>query len=91
MSVRLTKVNDYKNLLDDYDTWLFDCDGVLWHDDQVIDGVIEVLGILRRQGEHLLNSRPHFVLKKAGKKIIFVTNNATKSRKAYKAKFDKLG
>jgi len=75
MSVRLTKVNDYKKLLGDYDTWLFDCDGVLWHDGQVIDGVIEVLGILRRQG----------------KKIIFVTNNATKSRRTYKAKFNELG
>ena len=27
----------------------------------------------------------------AGKKIIFVTNNATKSRRTYKSKFDKLG
>ncbi len=52
MSVHLTKIKDYKNLLDNYETWLFDCDGVLWHDDEVIDGVIEVLGILRRQGEH---------------------------------------
>jgi len=52
MSVHLTNIKDYKNLLDNYDTWLFDCDGVLWHDDEVIDGVIEVLGILRRQGEY---------------------------------------
>ena len=43
---------DFRNLLDSYDTWLFDCDGVLWNDDQMIDGVIEVLGILRRQGEY---------------------------------------
>jgi len=49
---RLTSVKDYKNVLDSYDTWLFDCDGVLWHDVQVIEGVIEVLGILRRQGEN---------------------------------------
>jgi ribonucleotide monophosphatase NagD (HAD superfamily) len=27
----------------------------------------------------------------AGKKIVFVTNNATQSRKSYKKKFDKLG
>ena len=63
MSVRLTKVNDYKNLLDNYDTWLFDCDGVLWHDHEMIDGVIEVLEILRRQGEYCYHSGPGFVLK----------------------------
>jgi 4-nitrophenyl phosphatase len=57
MSVRLTTPDDYKSLLDNHDTWLFDCDGVLWHDDEVIDGVIEVLGILRCQGEHCYNSR----------------------------------
>jgi ribonucleotide monophosphatase NagD (HAD superfamily) len=27
----------------------------------------------------------------SGKDIVFVTNNATKSRRQYKAKFDKLG
>lgn len=51
-SVRLRTPVDFRNLLDSYDTWLFDCDGVLWNDDQMIDGVIEVLGILRRQGEY---------------------------------------
>ena len=57
--ISLITVNDYKNVLDNYDTWLFDCDGVLWRDDQVIDGVTEVLGLLRRQGElYCCNSTP---------------------------------
>jgi len=54
---------------------MFDCDGVLWNGDHLIDGAIEVLAILRDRK----------------KKVLFVTNNATKSRKAYKSKFDKLG
>ena len=51
MSTRLTTQDAYKGVLDSYDTWLFDCDGVLWHDDRLIDGVIEVLKMLRRQSE----------------------------------------
>ncbi|KAG5641372.1 hypothetical protein DXG03_005378 [Asterophora parasitica] len=75
MSVRLSSTQDYASLLDRYDTWMFDCDGVLWHGDRLIDGVVEVLEMLRRKN----------------KKVLFVTNNATKSRKSYKGKFDHLG
>ncbi|KAF9001193.1 HAD-like domain-containing protein [Cyathus striatus] len=75
MSVRLSSTADYSTLLDKYDTWLFDCDGVLWRGEKLIEGVVEVL--------HLLRTRK--------KKVIFVTNNATKSRKSYKGKFDQLG
>ena len=48
MSTLLSTREDYNKLLDSYDTWLFDCDGVLWRGDHLIDGVPEVLGILRR-------------------------------------------
>ncbi|EIN14684.1 p-nitrophenyl phosphatase, partial [Punctularia strigosozonata HHB-11173 SS5] len=72
---RLTAPSDYAQLLEKYDTWLFDCDGVLWTGDRLIDGAKEVLGILRKHK----------------KSVIFVTNNATKSRKNYKKKFDSLG
>jgi len=75
MSTRLSSQKDYKKLLDSYDTWLFDCDGVLWRGDHLLDGVIEVLDMLRRRD----------------KKVVFVTNNATKSRRNYKTKFDQLG
>ncbi|KAJ7639761.1 HAD-like domain-containing protein [Mycena polygramma] len=75
MSARLSSVADYETLLDKYDTWMFDCDGVLWHGDRLIDGAIEVLDLLRSRQ----------------KKVLFVTNNATKSRKSYKGKFDQLG
>ena len=49
MAARLSTRDDYADLLDKYDTWLFDCDGVLWEGDRLIDGATEVLGILRRQ------------------------------------------
>jgi 4-nitrophenyl phosphatase len=72
---RLSSPTDYTELLDAYDTWLFDCDGVLWHGDTLVPGATDVLDLLRRRGKH----------------ILFVTNNATKSRKSYKKKFDTLG
>jgi hypothetical protein len=72
---RLSSKADYDALLDKYDTWLFDCDGVLWSGDHVLEGVTDVLGLLRRRG----------------KVVLFVTNNATKSRVSYKKKFDGLG
>jgi len=62
-------------LLDAVDVFIFDCDGVIWKGDTVIDGVPAILEKLRA----------------AGKKLFFVTNNSTKSRKGYKAKFDSLG
>lgn len=63
-----------KNFMDGIDIFIFDCDGVIWRGDSVIDGVPAVLDKLRA----------------AGKRCFFVTNNSTKSRKGYKAKFDSL-
>ncbi|KAK0194642.1 HAD-like domain-containing protein [Armillaria mellea] len=75
MSTRLSSAEDYESLIDKYDTWMFDCDGVLWHGDRLIDGAVDVLRLLRNRK----------------KSVLFVTNNATKSRKSYKGKFDQLG
>jgi 4-nitrophenyl phosphatase len=47
MSVHLSSAQEYAALLDRYDTWMFDCDGVLWHGDRLIDGVVDVLELLR--------------------------------------------
>lgn len=49
MSVRISSPDEYAKLLDKYDTWLFDCDGVLWRGDLLIEGVTEVLDMLRRR------------------------------------------
>jgi len=75
MSIRISTPSEYAKLLDNYDTWLFDCDGVLWRGDHLIEGATQVLDMLRRRN----------------KRVVFVTNNATKSRKTYKSKFDQLG
>jgi len=69
---RLTEPSEF---LDSVDVLIFDCDGVIWKGDSVIDRVPSVLEKLR----------------KMGKKLFFVTNNSTKSRKGYKKKFDSLG
>ncbi|KAJ1973129.1 hypothetical protein H4R34_005182, partial [Dimargaris verticillata] len=66
---------DRATFVDRFDTFLLDCDGVLWHDKFVIDGVTETLAKLRQKG----------------KRILFVTNNSTKSRDAYLKKFQSLG
>lgn len=47
MAVRLTSREEYATLIGKYDTFLFDCDGVLWNGDAVVDGIIDVLGMLR--------------------------------------------
>jgi 4-nitrophenyl phosphatase len=48
MAVRLSSADDYSKLIEKYDTWMFDCDGVLWAGDHLIDGSIEVLHLLRK-------------------------------------------
>ncbi|XP_078439238.1 2-phosphoglycolate phosphatase 2 [Wolffia australiana] len=64
-----------KDLLESVDVFLFDCDGVIWKGDKLIDGVPDALQSLRSWG----------------KKLAFVTNNSSKSRKQYVKKFQELG
>ncbi|KAJ3047489.1 hypothetical protein HK097_011491, partial [Rhizophlyctis rosea] len=61
--------------IDSVDTFLLDCDGVIWASYVVYDGVAETLDYLRSKG----------------KRILFVTNNSTKSRPAYVKLFQSLG
>ncbi|KAK7439856.1 hypothetical protein VKT23_017427 [Stygiomarasmius scandens] len=70
-----TTVEDYRKIVDDYDTWLFDCDGVIWKGNTPIQGAAEVSQFLRSRG----------------KRIIFVTNNPTHSRATFKKKFAAMG
>ncbi|XP_019714026.1 glycerol-3-phosphate phosphatase [Hippocampus comes] len=64
-----------KQLLASVDSVLFDCDGVIWRGDQAIPGAPRVIELLK---EH-------------GKKVFFVTNNSTKTRKMYVDKMSTLG
>lgn len=72
---KLDAASTASNLLSKTDVFIFDCDGVIWKGDNLIDGVPAVLEELRKQG----------------KMIFFVTNNSTKSRKGYLKKFKELG
>ncbi|KAI1818839.1 HAD-like domain-containing protein [Poronia punctata] len=61
--------------LDKFDVFLFDCDGVLWSGDHVFEGTVETLELLRAKG----------------KRVVFVTNNSTKSRQDYQKKLTAMG
>ncbi|GJN40249.1 hypothetical protein PR202_gb29436 [Eleusine coracana subsp. coracana] len=63
-----------RSLVDGVDAFLFDCDGVIWKGDKLIEGVPETMELLR----------------KMGKKLVFVTNNSRKSRRQYSKKFRAL-
>ncbi|ORX87172.1 4-nitrophenylphosphatase [Basidiobolus meristosporus CBS 931.73] len=67
MMHKISTTEEAREFLDSIDTFLFDCDGVLWEGDRVLDGVRETLSLLRQ----------------TGKRILFVTNNSTKSRSMY--------
>ncbi|KAH3660304.1 hypothetical protein OGAPHI_006890 [Ogataea philodendri] len=75
MSVKIATKTQVETVLDKYDTFLFDCDGVLWLGNHLLPSVVETLTLLRSHG----------------KKVIFVTNNSTKSRADYVHKFEKFG
>jgi len=64
-----------KDLIASVTAVLFDCDGVIWHPQGPIDGAAQLLESLRNMG----------------KKVIFVTNNNTKSITQLGEKFKKFG
>ncbi|XP_002534339.3 phosphoglycolate phosphatase 2 [Ricinus communis] len=72
---QLLSSNNFRTLFDSVEAFLFDCDGVIWKGDKLIDGVSQSLELLRSKG----------------KKLVFVTNNSLKSRKQYSKKFHSLG
>ncbi|KAL7627025.1 p-nitrophenyl phosphatase [Parahypoxylon ruwenzoriense] len=61
--------------LDKFDVFLLDCDGVLWSGDYLFEGIVETLELLRSRG----------------KRLVFVTNNSTKSRPDYQKKLTAMG
>jgi 4-nitrophenyl phosphatase/phosphoglycolate phosphatase len=66
----------HEELLASVDAFIFDCDGVVWKGESAIPGAAAALARL---------ATTH------GKRSFFVTNNSTKTRAAYKEKFDRLG
>lgn len=72
---KLATSSDYQEIIGRYDTFLFDCDGVIWRGNTAIPGVAQTLDMLRVKG----------------KRLIFVTNNSNTSRSHYVTKFAKFG
>ena len=68
-------LQDQKSFFNSFDTVLTDCDGVLWSGNTPIPGSVEMIHKFREMG----------------KKVIYVTNNATRSRKEYVTKMEDLG
>ena len=64
-----------KDFVERYDFILCDCDGVLWRNSEAVAGVPKTLNRLRE----------------LGKKIIFATNNSTKTREEFMNKLRRLG
>lgn len=58
-----------------YDGFIFDMDGVIWRAKEIVPGAKEAISLLRD----------------AGKKILFVTNNASESRQYQHEKLQSLG
>ncbi|KAJ9120096.1 hypothetical protein QFC22_002994 [Naganishia vaughanmartiniae] len=94
---RLSKPDEYAALLDRFDTFLFDCDGVIWTGSTLVPYMIDVLTMLRSKGEYsefqlrVLAEELNQGMTPIGKNILFVTNNASKSREMYKKAFDGFG
>jgi phosphoglycolate/pyridoxal phosphate phosphatase family enzyme len=71
----LKTVDDRKGFLSNYDNILLDCDGVLWAGEQLFPNIKETLESLQANG----------------KRIFFISNNASKSREEFCKKFRRLG
>lgn len=72
---KITTKAQVEQLLDKYDYFLFDCDGVIWTGNHLLPHVAETIALLKRNN----------------KKVYFVTNNSSKLRNDYLEKFSKLG
>ncbi len=68
-------MHSLKNELEEKEAFLLDMDGVIYVEDDPIDGSLEAIRNLRQNG----------------KKLVFLTNNSTKTREEYKEKLLRLG
>lgn len=64
-----------ENLIEKYNYFIFDCDGVLWDQDEPIEGAIDFVKYLTQQG----------------KKVFFVTNSSWRGQIEVYEHFVKLG
>ena len=75
MTIKIATRGAAEKILDKYDTYLFDCDGVIWIGNELLPSVKETLELLQSKKKNL----------------IFVSNNSTKARDQYIEKLAGLG
>ncbi|KAG6548634.1 hypothetical protein Mapa_009788 [Marchantia paleacea] len=68
-------LTDAAQLISSVETFIFDCDGVIWNSGELLEGVKETVDLLRT----------------LGKRLYFLTNNSTKSRRQYAERANKFG
>lgn len=73
--INLNSLQEVDKLLSSIDYVLTDCDGVIYLNNTIISGTPETLNMLRAKG----------------KKIVFASNNSSKSRKSVLTKLNKMG
>ncbi|KAL3111363.1 hypothetical protein niasHT_019593 [Heterodera trifolii] len=74
-SLRLPQRIGAQHFWNNFDNILFDADGVLWREQQPLEGAVELVGALL----------------KAGKRVVVVTNNSTQSCAEYVKKCQRIG
>ena len=55
----LNTKEEYETLVDKFDTFMFDCDGVIWRGDRLVPGAREILTILRERSKSDLGLSPN--------------------------------
>ena len=93
---------EVKTFFDSYDTVLTDCDGVLWKGKFTTlihiffrSFPINIINFINffKKGNNPIEGSPEMIHKfrEMGKRVIYVTNNSTKTRKDYVKKCADLG
>lgn len=72
-------------LLNDFDVFIFDCDGVLWHGDALLPGIQEMLNQIQQMPRLSCQEKLRY------KRVLFLTNNSTLSRSGFVGKLARLG
>ncbi|XP_026191463.1 uncharacterized protein LOC34617720 [Cyclospora cayetanensis] len=84
-------------LLERFDVFVFDCDGVLWHGNKLLPGIKAMLQQLQRTPRQRANEETSSTAStpptgnKQHKSVYYLTNNSTLSRKGFVAKLQTLG
>jgi 4-nitrophenyl phosphatase len=92
-TVVCTRLNEIhiESILNDHDTFLFDCDGVLWCSPIILPGAIELLNYLTTSVRNYLSLCYIFLVQFKGKRVLFVTNNSLKTQRGFSQWLNEIG